>query len=510
MHKARIVIDPDFHIGAIDPNIYGAFVEHLGRCVYTGIYEPDHPTADDLGFRQDVMDMVRELQIPIFRYPGGNFVSGYNWEDGVGPKDKRPRRLDLAWKTVETNQFGTNEFVEWARRVDGEILMTVNLGTRGIDAARQYLEYCNHPGGTALSDLRISHGAKKPHDIKHWCLGNEMDGPWQVGHKTAEQYGKLARETAQAMRWVDPKCKFVACGSSYRAMPTFATWEDTVLNECYDYVEYISLHTYYGNQTNDLGTFLARSVDMDMFIKSVIATCDHAKARARAKKTLYLCFDEWNVWYHSMEADKKIPLWEIAPHQLEDIYNLEDALLVGSMLMSLQRHADRVKIACIAQLCNVIAPIMTLPGGKAWRQTIFYPFYHASRFGRGVALNVEICSPKYPNKEFDEVSFLDAMATHDQEKETITIFCVNRDQNDSLQVDVDLNGLKDGYRLLEHIVLESKDSKATNTADNPERVKPHNRGNAKLTKDKVTALLPRLSWNVIRLGKQPAAPANEK
>jgi alpha-L-arabinofuranosidase len=202
-----------------------------------------------------------------------------------------------------------------------------------------------------------------------------------------------------------------------------------------------------------------------------------------------------------MEADKKIPMWEIAPGQLEDIYNLEDALLVGSMLMSLQRHADRVKIGCIAQLCNVIAPIMTVPGGKAWRQTIFYPFMHASRYGRGVALNVEICSPKYPNKEFDEVPFLDAMATCDQENETITMFCVNRDQHDALQFEADLHGLADGYRILDHIVLESKDTKATNTAENPERVKPHNRGNAKLNKDKVTAILPRLSWNVIRLGK---------
>jgi len=499
MQTAKITIDPEFHIGQIDPRIYGAFVEHLGRCVYSGIYEPDHPTADDMGFRRDVLELVKELQIPIVRYPGGNFVSGYNWEDGVG--ENRPRRLDLAWKVVETNQFGTNEFVEWARRAGSEVMMSVNLGTRGIDAARQFLEYCNHPSGTHLSDLRISHGAKKPHQIKTWCLGNEMDGPWQVGHKTADQYGRLARETAQAMKWVDPSIELVACGSSYRAMPTFASWEDTVLEHAYDYVEYISLHTYYGNPKSDLGTFLARSLDMDQFIKSVIATSDHAQARARSKKKLYLSFDEWNVWYHSMARDKKIPMWEIAPPQLEDVYNLEDALLVGCMLMTLLKHADRVKIACIAQLVNVIAPIMTERGGPAWRQTIFYPFLHASKFGRGMALNVEVHSPTYKNKEFGDVPLLETMATCHPEKEELTLFAVNRSAEENLLLEAALHGVDKGYRVIEHLVLENKNSKATNTATHPDRVAPHPRGNAKRDGELLKATLPKLSWNVIRLAK---------
>ena len=332
-------------------------------------------------------------------------------------------------------------------------------------------------------------------------MGSRSPGPWQVGHKTAEQYGRLARETAQAMKWVDPDIELVACGSSYRAMPTFAAWEDTVLEHAYDYVEYISLHTYYGNQKNDLGTFLARPLDMEAFIKSVIATSDHAKARARSKKTLYLSFDEWNVWYHSMKADKKIPMWSVAPPQLEDIYNLEDALVVGSMLLTLLKHADRVKIACIAQLVNVIGPIMTKRGGPAWRQTIFYPFSHTSKFGRGMALNVEVHSPVYKNKEFGDVPLLDTMATLNPENEEITVFCVNRTQTDALQLEGDVNGVDPRYRVIEHIVLEHKSPKAVNTADKPNEVAPHHRGNARLERGKLTATLPRLSWNVIRLGK---------
>ncbi|WP_207890288.1 alpha-N-arabinofuranosidase [Rubrobacter taiwanensis] len=501
MKTAKIVVDPEFRIGRVDPRLYGSFIEHLGRAVYGGIYEPDHPAADDMGFRRDVLELVRELRVPIVRYPGGNFVSGYNWEDGVGPKEGRPRRLDLAWRTIETNQVGTNEFAEWARRADAEVMMAVNLGTRGIDAARHLVEYCNHPGGTYYSDLRASHGVKRPHAIKTWCLGNEMDGPWQIGHKTAEEYGRLAQETAKAMKWVDPSIELVVCGSSNRGMPTFAAWEETVLEHTYEHVEYISLHTYYGNPDNDLGTYLAKSLDMDAFIESVIATCDHVRAKKRAKKTIDLSFDEWNVWFHSRESDERIEPWSVAPPQLEDVYTFEDALLVGCMLISLLKHADRVKIACLAQLVNVIAPIMTENGGPAWRQTIFYPFLHASSYGRGSALALRIESPRYETKEFGAVPFLEAVATVDEEAERLTVFAVNRDQEEPLLLDGDLRGME-GYEVLEHLVLESDDVKARNTAKHPDAVTPHSRGDAAVRDGRLRAALPRLSWNTIRLGKR--------
>ena len=368
---ARITLDKDFQISPVDKRIYGSFIEHLGRAVYGGIYQPGHPSADGEGFRQDVLDLVKELGVPIVRYPGGNFVSNFYWEDSVGPIADRPRRLELAWRSTEPNLIGVNEFASWAKKAETQVMMAVNLGTRGIDAACNLLEYCNHPSGTKYSDLRISHGVKKPHSIKTWCLGNEMDGPWQTGHKTAYEYGRLADETAKAMRQIDPSLELVACGSSNTSMPTYPQWEATVLEEAYDSVDFISLHTYYGNRFHDTANFLAQSDDMDHFIKTVIATCDFVKAKKRSKKDIMLSFDEWNVWFHANEADddtmKNRP-WSVAPRLLEDRYDFEDALLVGLMLITLLKHSDRVRMACMAQLVNVIAPSMTEENGPAWRQ----------------------------------------------------------------------------------------------------------------------------------------------
>lgn len=500
MKKAQVILSKDFTVGKVDRRIYGSFIEHLGRAVYGGIYEPGHPLADEKGFRKDVVELVKELQVPIVRYPGGNFVSGYNWEDGVGPVEKRPRRTELAWRTTETNQVGTNEFAEWAKKVNSEVMMAVNLGTRGIDAARNLVEYCNHSQGTYWSDLRRSHGYAEPHKFKVWCLGNEMDGPWQIGHKTAEEYGRLACETAKAMKWVDPTLELVACGSSSSGMKTFADWEATVLDHTYEHVDYLSLHTYYGNREDDTANFLARSMDMDAFIRSVISICDYVKAKKRSKKTIHLSFDEWNVWYHSNDADKKLEPWSIAPPQLEDIYNFEDALLVGSMLITLLRHADRVKMACLAQLVNVIAPIMTANGGISWRQTIFYPYMHASVYGRGTVLQTLVKSPVYDSKDFTDVPVLDAVALLNEENEDVTVFAVNKDLQDSILCECDLRSFGN-YRVAEHIVLEHPDVKAANTMDNPHRVVPHEKGNAAVEDGILKATLSKLSWNVIRLKK---------
>ena len=501
VRKAEMILEKDFQISEIDPRLYGAFVEHLGRSIYGGIYEPGHPSADEQGFRGDVLSLVRELDIPVIRYPGGNFVSGYNWEDGVGPKDQRPRRLDLAWRTIEPNEVGVNEFVDWTRKAGSQVMMAVNLGTRGVDAARNLVEYCNHPSGSYYSDLRIKHGYAQPHGIKLWCLGNEMDGPWQIGAKTAYEYGRIALESAKVMKWVDPSIELVVCGSSGRGMPTFAQWEAEVLDLTYDHVDYISLHTYYGNRDNDTPNFLARTLDMDQFINSVIAICDYIKAKKRSSKTLHLSFDEWNVWYHSNEADKKVEPWTVAPPLLEDVYNLEDALVVGSMLISLIRRAARVKIGCLAQLVNVIAPIMTQTGGPAWRQTTFYPFMHASLYGRGTALLPVIKSDKYDSKDFTDVPYLDAIGVFNEEKEELTIFAVNRNLEGGLEFTGDLRGFC-GYEVVEHIVLTHEDLKAANTADQPNNVVPHLGGNAQISEGKLSALLPKQSWNVIRLAKK--------
>jgi len=490
--NARLTADRKFIIGEISPNIYGSFIEHLGRAVYGGIYEPGHPQADDMGFRRDVLDLVKKLRIPIVRYPGGNFVSGYNWTDGIGDKSKRPRRAELAWFSTETNMVGIDEFQEWAGRADTEVMMAVNLGTGTVDDARNIVEYCNLKGGTKYSDMRRENGFEEPFNIKTWCLGNEMDGPWQIGHKTAEEYGRIACEAAKVMKWVDPTIKLVACGSSHSAMPTFGEWEATVLKHTYEHIDYISLHNYYGNETGDTASYLGCSLDMDSFIEGVAAICDYVKTVKRSDKTVYLSFDEWNVWFHSKEQDKSIEKWQIAPPLLEDVYNFEDALVVGCLLITMLRHCDRVKIACLAQLVNVIAPIMTETGGRAWVQTIFYPFMHASLYGRGTALRCIVESETYSTDTINNIPYVESIAVHNEKSGELTVLAVNRSLDKDIELEIDITGFGD-LTLIEHIVLASEDLKAVNTADAPDTVKPST-GKTLGT----TATLGRHSWNVIR------------
>lgn len=495
---ARMTVDKDFVIGRIDDRLYGSFIEHLGRAVYGGIYEPGHPEADERGFRKDVLRLVQQLRVPIVRYPGGNFVSGYDWKDGIGPVSERPSRLELAWRTIEPNHVGLNEFADWAKAAGTEVMWAINLGTQGIEDARNVVEYANHPSGSYWSDLRAKHGYREPHRIKTWCLGNEMDGPWQIGHKTAHEYGRIAQEAAKVMKWTDPTIELVACGSSGIGMKSFADWEATVLDHTYEHVEYLSLHTYYGNRDGDTATFLARSLQMDEFIESVAAICDYVKAKKRSKKTMHLSFDEWNVWYHSDAQDKKLAPWQIAPPQLEDVYNMEDALVVGCMVISLIKHADRVKMACLAQLVNVIAPIMTETGGAAWAQTIYYPFLHASLYGRGNALVPLIKSEKYDTKDFTDVPYLESVAVHDEATGDVTIFAVNRHLEQPLGFEADLRSFG-RFRLVEHLVLAHDDLKAANTAAATNRVHPRADGDAAVDGMRVRATLGKASWNVIRL-----------
>ncbi len=499
MKQANMILDKDYAIARIDPRIYGSFIEHLGRAVYGGIYEPDHPTADAEGFRRDVIDMVRKLGVPVVRYPGGNFVSGFNWEDSIGPRDRRPARLDLAWFTTETNEVGLHEFAHWARKAGSEVMYAVNLGSRGADAARNVVEYANHPSGSYWSDLRIQNGEKEPFGIKLWCLGNEMDGPWQMGHKTAAEYGRAACEAGKMMKWVDPSIELVACGSSSSEMPTFGSWEYEMLDECYDTIDYVSLHRYYGNPTNDTPGFLARSMDLDAFIKTVVSICDAVGGKKHSKKKLNLSFDEWNVWYHSNEQDKEVwkqGKWNRALPLLEDIYNFEDALLAGSMLITFLRNADRVKIACLAQLVNVIAPIMTRNGGGCWAQTIFYPFMHASCYGRGTSLRALVNSPVYDCRDYDAVPLIDSTAVMGDDG-SVTVFCVNRDTAEDCVLSIDLRAF-DKLRFAEHIVLHHDDVKAVNTEEHPDNVAPAAGAPASVDGGRASVVVPALSWNVIR------------
>ncbi|GIH80094.1 alpha-N-arabinofuranosidase [Planobispora longispora] len=506
MHRASFTLDPAFSVGAVDPRLFGSFVEHLGRCVYTGVHEPGHPAADDNGFRRDVLDLVREMGVTVVRYPGGNFVSGHRWEDGVGPV--RRARLEPAWRSVETNEFGLGEFAAWARAAGIEPMMAVNLGTRGVQEACDLLEYANHPGGTHLSDLRAEHGDAEPYGIRMWCLGNEMDGSWQIGHRPAADYGKLAAATARAMRMIDPGLELVACGSSHHSMPTFGAWEEEVLTAAYDDVDHVSLHAYYREENDDPASFLASGSAMEDFIEDVVATCDHVRAKLKRRKRINLSFDEWNVWYMKPMEEEAQP-WERAPRLLENTYSLTDAVAVGGMLIALLRHADRVKIACQAQLVNVIAPIMTEPGGPAWRQATFHPFAQAARYGRGEVLRVEPVSPTVETAAYGETPLLHATAVRDAESGTVTVFAVNRALDGPMELTADVRALNtpdapDGLRVLSHEVLADDDRHAKNTRENPDRVRPRpleGADAAAVDGGRLRAVLPPLSWNVIRLGR---------
>lgn len=494
--KAEIIVNKNFKTGEIDNRIYGSFVEHLGRCVYGGIYEPEHKSADEDGFRKDVIELVRELNVPIVRYPGGNFVSGYNWEDGIGDKKNRPRRQELAWKSIETNEVGIDEFQKWAKLANAEINMAVNLGTRGPDEARNLLEYCNSNNDTYYANLRRKNGFSEPFKIKTWCLGNEMDGDMQIGHKTAQEYGRIARETAKLMKLADPDIELVVCGSSSDLTPTFGDWEITVLNHTYEFIDYISLHQYFGNFGGYAPDYLARSVVMDKFIKAVVSFCDSVKAKKHSDKTINLAFDEWNVWYHSNDA--KVEDWQVAPPLLEDIYNFEDALLVGCMLMTLQNNCDRVKIACLAQLVNVIAPIMTEAGGPAWAQTIYYPFMYSSKYGRGTVLkSVNKCDSYITDYDKLTVPYLESSIILNEENREIVVFAVNRSLDEEMELTLDLGGF-DNACIKEHIELYHNDLKAINTKEN-QNVKPVEKEFIAQKSSTQQIVLNRQSWNMIRL-----------
>jgi alpha-N-arabinofuranosidase len=498
--EARFSIDPAFAVAGVDERLFGSFVEHMGRAVYGGIYEPDHPTADEDGFRGDVLELTRELGVTVVRYPGGNFVSAYDWEDGVGPRDRRPTRLDLAWRSFEPNEVGTDEFMAWARKAGAQPNFAVNLGTRGVDAARNLVEYCNAPAGSRYADWRVENGHAEPYDVKLWCLGNEMDGPWQVGQKTAVEYGRLAAEAGKAMRLVDPSIELCVVGSSNSRMPTFGAWEDTVLDLAWDVSDHISLHSYYDPADYpDLDAYLACSLDLDRMIDTVVATADAVAGRKRSRKKIGISVDEWNVWHQAANphhTDVTGP-FKHAPHLAEDDQTLADALVVGCLLITLLRHADRVKIGCLAQLVNVIPPMRTLDGGPAWRQTSFFPFMHASRYGRGTVLRIEPDAPTYEVEGEGAVSALEATAVLDEAGGALTLFAVNRGAG-ALPLEVVLRDL-DGVAVAEHLVLAGDDLDATNTAEAPDRVAPSQASGASVEDGTLRAELPPRSWNVLRL-----------
>jgi alpha-L-arabinofuranosidase len=476
INRARIRSDLDRHI-------LGSFVEHLGRCVYGGVYDPGSKFADANGFRKDVIAEVKELGVPVIRYPGGNFISGYHWLDSVGPKKDRPTVLDRAWNSIETNQFGTNEFMDWCKLAGAEPLLGFNFGTEPAEMAAALVEYCNIEKGTKWSDLRRQHGYEKPHNVKYWCMGNEMDGSWQIGHMTAREYGRKAADTARQIRVIDPNAKLIACGSSTPELPTYLEWDREVLEECYDVVDGISLHRYFGNTPptsgNSSARFLAMNLDMERQIHEISAVCDYVQGLKKTQKKLWLSFDEWNVWYRARSGDAVDGHRTFAPHLLEEVYNLEDALLVGGFLNSLMRQSDRVKVACLAQLVNVIAPLMTNENGVL-RQTTYFPYSWALKYARGQVLDLSVTSETYPIKpdglQADlawggDVPFVDVVATSDPQTNQVCVFMLNRHMESQRELVLDWRDLSPS-RVLACETLTGPDLKAANTFAQPTNVTP--------------------------------------
>ena len=478
---ARVILDPSRRVAELDRKLFGSFLEHLGRAIYGGIYEPGSRLADANGFRKDVLEEIKKLGVPIIRYPGGNFVSGYNWLDGVGPKEKRPRVLERAWHSLETNQFGTNEFISWCRAVGTEPLLAVNLGTGTPETAAALVEYCNVAKGTKWSDLRRQHGVEKPHNVKYWCLGNEMDGSWQIGHLSAREYGQKAADAARQMRAIDPSVQLVACGSSGPFMPTYLEWDRQMLEECYGWVDAVSLHRYFNNSNEtggDSSKYLAMNLSMERQIEEMAAVGELIRGRQRTHKQLWLSFDEWNVWYRELGGDGH---GAEAPRLLEEVYNLEDALLVGGLINALLRHADRVRIACLAQLVNVIAPIVTNADGLL-RQSTYYPYAWALQYARGYVLDLLTESATYEVAGMGQFSlrqapgmgkvpYLDVAGTVDAGSGSSTLFILNRDLAKARDLEIVWHE-NQPTRVLTSETLTGDDLKAFNTFQDPRRVAP--------------------------------------
>jgi len=489
---AQILLDSNRTIAEISPLLFGGFAEHMGRCVYEGIYEPKSRHADKDGLRTDVLDTLRAQKYTTVRYPGGNFLSGYNWLDGVGPKEQRPRRRELAWQSLETNQFGTNEFMGFCQAIDTEPMLGVNMGTGTIQSACDLVDYCNTPSGTYWSDLRARHGYAAPHKVKYWCVGNEMDGPWQMGHLEAREYGAKAREAAKLMRWMDPSIKTVLCGSSNDRMPTFPEWDRVALEEAWEHMDYLSIHYYAGNRENDTPSFLANAVLFENYVDTMEGVLRYVKAQRRSKHDIYLSWDEWQVWY---KGDPLQGDWSEAPHLAEEMYNLEDALVVGQWLNVFLRKSHVLKIACVAQIVNVISWIHTR-GDDLLKHPSYYVFELVSNHARGQALDALVKAPSVATKQFGDVPMLDVSASYDEASGNGAVFIVNRSLTDSVATDL---VWQDGRTVVMGNAwqLAGADPKAGNTWENPNALTAQPITAPRVSDGKATINLPPLSFTVL-------------
>ena len=465
MDTTRITLHTQYQIGRVDPRIFGGFLEHMGRAVYQGVYDPNSSHADEDGFRTDTLEALGRLSMTAMRYPGGNFASGYHWLDGVGPRADRPTVRELAWQSLEPNTFGTDEYIRLCRKMGWTPMLTVNLGTGAPEEARNWVEYCNCPAGSRYADLRAENGYDAPHAVKLWCLGNEMDGPWQLGHVPADQYAIRAGQAAKMMKDLDRSIELVVCGSCGIELPTYMEWDRQVLDYLGDQADYISLHRYVGNRENDTADYLAVTNSIDRQIEEMDAACRFAQAKLRSPKRAYLCFDEWNVWYKNQQMDGE---GAFAPHLIEEIYTLEDALVVAGFLNSFLRHADVVKIANLAQIVNVIAPVLTR-GDDVLIQSTFHPFEMFSKRKEGISLKPVVSGPVFEGRTNGPAQVVDTSAVIAGDR--IHSFVTNRSLTEAAPVRIVVADRR--IAALESAeLLTGPDPKAANSFEEPDIVRP--------------------------------------
>lgn len=490
--KAQIYLDSHRVIAPISPLLFGGFAEHMGRCVYEGMVDAGSPLADERGFRRDVIDALRDQGYTTIRYPGGNFLSGYNWLDGVGPKQHRPRRRELAWQSLETNQFGTNEFIAFCAAIDAAPMLGVNMGTGDIQSAANLVEYCNAPVGSFWADLRASHGYLDPHNVRYWCVGNEMDGPWQMGHLDAAAYGNKALEAAKLMKLQDPGIETILCGSSNDRMPTYPEWDRTALEIAWEHVDYHSMHYYAGNHENDSASYLASALLFERFVDSLEGTLRYVKAKQRSKHDVYLSWDEWQVWY---KGDPVQGNWQEAPHLAEEIYNLEDALVVAQWLNVFLRKSHVLKIACVAQIVNVISWLHTRRDGLL-KHPSYYAFKLVSNLARGDALDVLVKAPLVETRQYGAVPALDVSASYNDGTQKGAIFLVNRGLTEAVVADIVWQDGKD-VRVDQAWRLAGSDPKEVNSWEVPDRLVAETIPAPAVDDGRATLSLPPLSFTVL-------------
>ena len=493
---AKIKFDRSDAGKEISPALFGSFIEHVGRCVYGGVYTPDTKSADEDGFNKNLIEACREMKLPLVRYPGGSYVSTWDWKNSIGPKNERKMMLNHPWHEMEPNSFGIGEAVTWCKKVGCELLMCLNISTTTVTDIMNLVEYCNFPKGTYWSDLRRSHGYEEPFNIKYWALGNEPDGWWQMNLQSSTEYARVTNEMAKAIKWIAPDVEVIACSS----VGGNRDWTKETLLKSYKYIDHLSVHDYIANKADDFEGYMAEISKRVDTISAYAELCDEVKDELGSDKTVNLSFDEWNVWYHSIEADKLIKFWEFAPHRLEDVYNLEDALVIGDYVITMLKLAERMKIGCMAQLVNVLGPFMTDDDGNLLKQTTYYPYSDACRYGRGTAFVPEIeCDTFSATSKGEEIKNVPCISCAAAESEdAFAIFIVNRSKNDGFDCEIDISGIK--YSEISAKELYHDDIKAINSFSEPCNVE-YKPLDVKTNNEKLTVSLKKHSWNVIILKK---------